>query len=99
VTGFSGNIKYTVGVNIVFDGFGGIDDEFDMQGQYLPLCKPLPRVKTPFPYIPTREDWPFSREVVGGWTLTPFGGRGRLGEEMVEVEGIVRTSRLLSAPC
>ncbi|KAF7360656.1 hypothetical protein MVEN_00797300 [Mycena venus] len=89
VCGFSGNIKYTIGVNIVFDGFGGIDDEFDMEMQYLPLCKPLPRVKTPFPYIPTREDWPFNREVVGGWTLTPFGGRGRLGEEMVEIEGIL----------
>ncbi|KAJ6470419.1 hypothetical protein C8R45DRAFT_937337 [Mycena sanguinolenta] len=88
LTGFSGNIKYTVGVNIVFDGFGAIDDEFDMTFQYIPLCKPLPRVKTPFPYLPTREDWPFSREVVGGWTLTSFGGRGRLGEEMVEIEGI-----------
>ncbi|KAF7344324.1 hypothetical protein MSAN_01913300 [Mycena sanguinolenta] len=89
VIGFSGNIKYTVGINIVFDGLGAIDDEFDMTFQYFPLCKALPRVKTPFPYIPTREDWPFSREVVGGWTLTPFGGRGRLGEEMVEIEGIL----------
>ncbi|KAJ7707065.1 hypothetical protein B0H14DRAFT_3025674 [Mycena olivaceomarginata] len=41
-----------------------------------------PRVKTPFPYIPTREDLAIHREVVGGWT-------GRLGEEMVEVEGIL----------
>ncbi|KAJ7701178.1 hypothetical protein B0H17DRAFT_1327717 [Mycena rosella] len=89
LTGFSGNIQYTVGVNIVDDGLGGIDDEFDMPFQYLPLCKPLPRVPTPFPYIPTREDWPLSREVVGGWTLTPFGGRGRLGEEAVEIEGIL----------
>ncbi|KAJ7255818.1 hypothetical protein B0H12DRAFT_1112953 [Mycena haematopus] len=89
VMGFSGNIKYTVGINIVFDSFGAIDDEFDMEFQYFPLSKPLPRVKTPFPYLPTREDWPFSREVVGGWTLTPFGGRGRLGEEMVEIEGIL----------
>ncbi|KAF7325354.1 hypothetical protein MVEN_02630400 [Mycena venus] len=56
---------------------------------YMPLCKPLPRVKTPFPYIPTREDWPLDREVLGGWILSPFGGRGRLGEEMVEIEGIL----------
>ncbi|KAK7039678.1 hypothetical protein R3P38DRAFT_3468419 [Favolaschia claudopus] len=89
VTGFSGNISYVVGVNIVFDGIGGIDDEFDMPFQYMPLFKPLPQVKTLFPFIPTREDWPFKREVIGGWTLTPFGGRGRLGEEMVEVEGIL----------
>ncbi|KAF8205329.1 hypothetical protein K438DRAFT_1818948 [Mycena galopus ATCC 62051] len=87
--GFSGGVKYTVGVNVVFDGFAAIDDELDMQFQYMPLCKLLPRVKTPFPYLPTREDWPFSREIVGGWTLTPFGGRGRLGEEMVEIEGIL----------
>ncbi|KAJ7485786.1 hypothetical protein FB451DRAFT_1392515 [Mycena latifolia] len=89
LTGFSGNIKYTAGINIVFNGFNGIDDEYDMDLQYLPLCKPLPRIRTPFPYIPSREDWPFSWEVVGGWTLTPFGGRGRLSEEMVEVEGIL----------
>ncbi|KAF7316486.1 hypothetical protein MIND_00167700 [Mycena indigotica] len=89
VAGFSGSIKYTVGVNIERDGLNGIDDELDMSFQYLPLCKPLPRVPTPFPFIPTREDWPFSRETVGGWMLTPFGGRGRLGEEIVEVEGIL----------
>ncbi|KAJ7143736.1 hypothetical protein C8R44DRAFT_864772 [Mycena epipterygia] len=89
VTGFSGNIKYIAGINIVREGLGAFDEEFDMELQYLPLFKPLPRVKTPFPYIPTREDWPFKREVIGGWTLTPFGGRGRLGEEMVEIEGIL----------
>ncbi|KAJ7136645.1 hypothetical protein C8R44DRAFT_868775 [Mycena epipterygia] len=87
--GFSGNIKYTVGVNVMREGLGAIDEEFEMDLQYLPLCRVLPRVKTPFPYLPTREDWPFSREVVGGWTLTPFGGRGRIGEEVVEMEGIL----------
>jgi hypothetical protein len=91
VGGFSGNIKYTVGVNVAREGIAAIDEEFDMTVQYLPLSRPLPRSKTLFPYLPTREDWPFTREVVGGWTLTPFGGRGRLGEELVEVEGIVRT--------
>ncbi|KAF7325670.1 hypothetical protein MKEN_00416900 [Mycena kentingensis (nom. inval.)] len=87
--GFGGAVKYVVGVNIERDGLNGIDDEFDMQFQYLPLAKPLPRVPTPFPFIPTREDWPFSREIVGGWILTPFGGRGRLGDEIVEVEGLL----------
>ncbi|KAJ7716998.1 hypothetical protein B0H16DRAFT_447995 [Mycena metata] len=86
---FWGKIKYTAGVNVVRDGLGDLDEEFDMEMQYLPLAKPLPRVKTPFPYLPTREDWPFNREVLGGWTLTPFGGRGRLGQEFVEVEGIL----------
>lgn len=90
ITGsFSGNISYTAGVNVVREGFGAINQDFDTEFQYLPLCKALPRVKTPFPFIPSREDWPFRREVVGGWTLTPFGGRGRLGEELVELEGIV----------
>ncbi|KAJ7890275.1 hypothetical protein B0H13DRAFT_2341110 [Mycena leptocephala] len=89
VSSFWGIIKYMAGVNVVRKGLGAIDDEFDMEFQYLPLCKPLPRVKTPFPYLPAREDWPFRRETLGGWTLTPFGGRGRLGDELVEVEGIL----------
>ncbi|KAF7318844.1 hypothetical protein HMN09_00219900 [Mycena chlorophos] len=90
VVGFSGSIKFLVGVNIVRDGYkNNIDDEFDMPFQYFPLCKRIPQAPTPFPFIPTREDWPFSRETVGGWILTPFGGRGRLGEEIVEVEGIL----------
>jgi hypothetical protein len=90
VGSFSGNIKYTVGVNVSREGLTAIDEEFDVDVQYLPLARPLPRVRTPFPFLSTREDWPFAREVVGGWTLTPFGGRGRLGEELVEMEGIVR---------
>jgi hypothetical protein len=95
--GFSGNIKYRVSVNVTRNGFGSVDDQFDTEVQYLPLAKALPRVKTPFPYFPTREDWPFVREVVGGWTLTPFGGRGRIGQEMVEVEGLVRAHRSCNA--
>jgi hypothetical protein len=90
MAGFSGNVKYHVGVNVTREGLGSIDEEFGMDVQYLPVARPLPRVQMPFPYLPTREDWPFAREVVGGWTLTPFGGRGRLGEETVELEGIVR---------
>ncbi|KAJ6504034.1 hypothetical protein DFH09DRAFT_293116 [Mycena vulgaris] len=90
------NIKYTIGVNIVFESITGIDDELDMNFQCLPLCKALPRVPMPFLYIPAREDWSFSREIIGGWTLTPFGGRDRLCEEMVEVEGIVRPSAVPS---
>ncbi|KAJ7785345.1 hypothetical protein DFH07DRAFT_948427 [Mycena maculata] len=92
VGGFSGNIKYTVGVNVAREGLAAIDEEFGTDVQYLPLARALPRAATPFPYLPTREDWPFAREVVGGWTLTPFGGRGRLGEELVELEGTVRAS-------
>ena len=42
-----------------------------------------------FPFIPDREDWPYSREEIGGWTVTPFGGRGRFKDEMVEIEGLV----------
>ncbi|KAJ7185318.1 hypothetical protein C8R46DRAFT_1207493 [Mycena filopes] len=86
---FWGKVKYTAGVNVVRDGLGDINEEFDVEMQYLPLAKPLPRIKTSFPYLPTHEDWPFNRELLGGWTLTPFGGRGRLGQEFVEVEGMV----------
>ncbi|KAJ6516446.1 hypothetical protein C8R45DRAFT_244990 [Mycena sanguinolenta] len=85
VGSFSGNIQYIIGVNVSRDGIGAIDEEFDVDLQYLPIARPLPRAKTPFPFLPTREDWPFAREVVGGWTLTPFGGRGRLGEDIIEL--------------
>ncbi|CAK5267290.1 unnamed protein product [Mycena citricolor] len=89
VGGFSGNLKYVVGVNVERDGFGSIDEEFEMPVQYLPLSRIAPRETTTFPFLPLREDWPFTREVVGGWTLTPFGGRGRIGEEVIELEGIL----------
>ncbi|KAJ6470471.1 hypothetical protein C8R45DRAFT_937380 [Mycena sanguinolenta] len=89
ILNFWGKIKYIAGVNVAREGFGAIDDEFDMPIQYVPLCKPLSRVNTSFPHILTREEWPFNREVVGGWTLTPFGGRGRLHDELVEIEGIL----------
>lgn len=56
---------------------------------YLPRTRPLPRTIEPFPILPTREDWPNAREVIGGWSLTPFGGRGRFDGRIVEVEGIV----------
>lgn len=64
---------------------------FSMQAEisYLPRTRPLPRTIEPFPLLPTREDWPYTREVIGGWSLTPFGGRGRFDGRIVEVEGIV----------
>lgn len=61
-----------------------------MKITYLPRTRPIPRELTPFPLLPTREDWPFDQEIVGGWMLLPFGGRGRFGDDMIEVEGIVR---------
>ena len=57
---------------------------------YSPRRRPVPRSTTPFPSLPSRETWPYRREVIGGWTITPFGGRGRFRGEMVEVEGLVR---------
>ncbi|KAJ6627626.1 hypothetical protein B0H10DRAFT_2210138 [Mycena sp. CBHHK59/15] len=51
-----GQYQVTVGVNLVREALCATDEEFDMEFQYLPLCNPLPRVKTYFPYIPTRED-------------------------------------------
>ncbi|KAJ7766288.1 hypothetical protein B0H14DRAFT_3510078 [Mycena olivaceomarginata] len=84
-----GVVNYVAGVNVTREGLGAIDDEFDTEFQYTPLYKPVAYTKSPFPCLPMREDWPFARETLGGWTLTPFGGRGRLGEELVEVEGIL----------
>ncbi|KAJ7929067.1 hypothetical protein B0H13DRAFT_2310932 [Mycena leptocephala] len=81
VGGFSGNIKYTIGVNVAREGIAAIDEEFDMTAP--PPCQNA---------VPVPADT--GRLAVhaggrGGWTLTPFGGRGRLGEELVEVEGIL----------
>jgi hypothetical protein len=67
-----------------------------MPFEYFPRCRPVLAPETHFPFIATRDDWPFKREEVGGWTLTPFGGRGRWKDEIIEVEGLVRTLPLLS---
>ncbi|KAF7348457.1 hypothetical protein MVEN_01362700 [Mycena venus] len=88
-TYFSGSIKYTIGVNVARDGFGAVNEEFNMDVQYVPLARPLSAPKTPFPFLPAREEWPLAPEVVGSWRLNPFSGSGRLGEELVEVEGIL----------
>ncbi|KAJ7876269.1 hypothetical protein B0H13DRAFT_2279591 [Mycena leptocephala] len=85
----SGKINYTCGVGVRRDSVNGIDEDMDMILQYIPLMRPLPRSRTPFPFLASREDWPFKRETIGGWVLTPFGGRGRIGTEIVEVEGIL----------
>jgi hypothetical protein len=78
------------GVGVRRDSVAGINEDMDMILQYIPLHRPLPRPRTPFPFLASREDWPFKREVIGGWVLSPFGGRGRIGTQIVEVEGIVR---------
>lgn len=77
-------------MGVTRDSFGGIGEDMDMVLQYIPLTRGLPRPRKPFPFLTSREDWPFKRETVGGWVLSPFGGRGRIGAEIVEIEGIVR---------
>ncbi len=62
---------------------------WDIPFTYFPLRRPIPRDPTQFPFISEREDWPLRREEIGGWTITPFGGRGRFKGEMVEIEGLV----------
>lgn len=81
--------KYVVGVNIQRDGVMEISDEWSMKFEYFPRARPIPRPESPFPFLASRDDWPFSREEIGGWVLTPFGGRGRFKDEMIEVEGIL----------
>ncbi|KAF8755391.1 hypothetical protein RHS01_05288 [Rhizoctonia solani] len=59
--------------------------------------KPNDYIELPLVYRPRhrlKPDWPFESETIGGWSLTPFGGRGRWnGSENAEVEG------LLGIPC
>ncbi|KAJ7708715.1 hypothetical protein B0H17DRAFT_1191219 [Mycena rosella] len=85
----SGKISYTCGVGVRRDSVNGIDEDMDMILQYIPLTRPLPQPATPFPFLASREDWPLKHESLGGWVLSPFGGRGRIGTEIVEVEGIL----------
>ncbi|KAJ7272577.1 hypothetical protein B0H12DRAFT_1091167 [Mycena haematopus] len=84
-----GKISYTCGVGVRRDSVGGINEDMDMILKYVPLNYPIPRPRTPFPFLASREDWPFKRETIGGWVLSPFGGRGRIGTQIVEIEGIL----------
>lgn len=96
VAGFSGEISYTVGANLTYSNIMAVNDSVDLKIAYTPRTRPLPRPLPPFPLLPTREDWPFQQEIIGGWMLMPFGGRGRFRDEMIEVEGIVSIhSRLI----
>ncbi|KAJ7230545.1 hypothetical protein GGX14DRAFT_583756 [Mycena pura] len=85
----SGKIHFTCGVGVRRDSVNGIDEDMDMILQYFPLYRRLTRHPVPFPFLVSREDWPLKRETVGGWVLSPFGGRGRIGTQMVEVEGLL----------
>jgi hypothetical protein len=88
--GWSGWNGYFVGVNIKKEGLGALCAEWTLPFEYFPRGRPLAVPPSPFPFIATREDWPLKRENFGGWTLTPFGGRGRWrGEKIVEIEGLL----------
>nr|GAT56556.1 predicted protein [Mycena chlorophos] len=85
----SGKIKYSCGVGIRRDSVAGINEDMDMVLQYIPLTTPVQQPPVPFPFLASREDWPFKRETIGGWVLSPFGGRGRVALDVVEVEGLL----------
>ncbi|KAF8521935.1 hypothetical protein BU17DRAFT_64663 [Hysterangium stoloniferum] len=87
--GFEGAISYGVGLNIEYGMELTPAAELDIPFSYYPRVRPTPREDVPFPFIPAREDWPFQREVIGGWTITPFGGRGRFQGEIIELEGLL----------
>ncbi|KAG9122609.1 hypothetical protein FRC07_000947 [Ceratobasidium sp. 392] len=92
MTGWFGSINYDVGVDVLRrkllkDPYH-LDTRFNYHPNYRMISpvEPLP----PFPLIPTREDWPYEREIIGGWSITPFGGRGRWNlDSMIEVEGLL----------
>ncbi|KAG8692768.1 hypothetical protein FRC09_010970, partial [Ceratobasidium sp. 395] len=86
-----GRIEYEMGLVVKRKGLRP-NDYLEIPLVYRPRhrLKPTLPPPQPFPLIPTRDDWPFEREVVGGWSLTPFGGRGRwCGETKVKVEGLL----------
>ncbi|QRV81924.1 hypothetical protein RhiJN_09939 [Ceratobasidium sp. AG-Ba] len=92
LTGWYGRISYEVGVDVLrrkllHDPYH-LDTRFNYHPNFrlIQPTEPLP----PFPLIPTREDWPYEREIIGGWSITPFGGRGRWNlSTMIEVEGLL----------
>ena len=63
---------------------------YDIPFTYYPCARPASRPPSDFPFFGHREDWPYKREQIGGWTLTPFGGRGRFRDRIIEIEGLVR---------
>ncbi|KAG9077399.1 hypothetical protein FS749_010728 [Ceratobasidium sp. UAMH 11750] len=92
MTGWFGRISYEVGVDVLRRKLLKDPYHLDTRFNYHPnyrLITPTDPL-SPFPLIPTREDWPYEREVIGGWSITPFGGRGRWNlNSMIEVEGLL----------
>ncbi|GJE88825.1 hypothetical protein PsYK624_049120 [Phanerochaete sordida] len=86
---FSGEVKYYFGINVKRSAMMSFDDSWNIPFFYYQVRQPIPRELTAFPFISDREDWPYNREEIGGWTITPFGGRGRFRGEVVEIEGLL----------
>ncbi|KAG8680948.1 hypothetical protein FRC09_017858, partial [Ceratobasidium sp. 395] len=89
MTGWFGSINYNVGVDVLRRSLlkdpCHLDTRFNYHPNYRIIASSEP--PPPFPLIPTREDWPYEREAIGGWSITPFGGRGRWNlSTMVEME-------------
>ncbi|EKM51751.1 uncharacterized protein PHACADRAFT_31568 [Phanerochaete carnosa HHB-10118-sp] len=89
VGAFSGEVKYYMGIDVKRSGMMSFDDAWKIPFFYYQLRQPTLREPTAFPFISDREDWPYNREEIGGWTITPFGGRGRFRDETVEIEGLL----------
>ncbi|KAG8692279.1 hypothetical protein FRC09_011335 [Ceratobasidium sp. 395] len=88
-----GSIAYEMGVDIKYGGvLSKVDDRLNAPFKYEPRFRAIPRsLPLPdFPLITGRSEWPYERESVGGWSLTPFGGRGLWnGSTAIEVEGLL----------
>ncbi|QRV75592.1 hypothetical protein RhiJN_03607 [Ceratobasidium sp. AG-Ba] len=86
-----GSIVYDIGVDIKY-GMRELDDHLDTRFKYEPRFRaaPKPNPLPVFPLITNRNEWPFERESMGGWSITPFGARGRWNKStMIEVEGLL----------
>ncbi|KAG8736935.1 hypothetical protein FRC10_008708 [Ceratobasidium sp. 414] len=86
-----GSVTYEIGVDIKY-GMLKTADQLDTRFKYEPRFRAIPRsLPLPeFPLITSRSEWPHVRESLGGWSVTPFGGRGQWNlSTMIEVEGLL----------
>ncbi|KIJ28352.1 hypothetical protein M422DRAFT_270354 [Sphaerobolus stellatus SS14] len=83
--GYSGQVTYQVWTNVEY-GLLRTPVTSASPIVYFPRMRSLPKTENTFPRGIV---WPLQREVIDGWSLTPFGGRGNLHGTAVEIEGLV----------
>ncbi|KIJ42242.1 hypothetical protein M422DRAFT_68054 [Sphaerobolus stellatus SS14] len=82
-------VFYYVKISVEYVKMHDLPAIYDIPFTYYPCARPMPRAPSGFPFFGHRDDWPYKREEIGGWTITPFGGRGRFKNQVVEIEGLL----------